>query len=86
MMDNDDNGNNDDDDEANMIKDIHGIVNEDINEDDDGDDTIRIKIDCVVETVTYTTVMADSGIVIEEEEFTKDVMFAREEHIVGLNL
>ena len=29
--------------------------------------------------------MADSGIVIEEEEFTKDVMCAREELIVSLN-
>ena len=43
MMDNDNNGNNDDDDEAKWIKAILGIVNQDIDGDDDGEDTIHIE-------------------------------------------
>ena len=85
MMDNDDNGNNDDDDEAKRIKAILGIINQDIDGDGDGEDTMHIETEVAVETVTDAIVMVDSGIVIEEEEFTKDVMCAREELIVSLN-
>ena len=84
-MDNDDNGNNDDDDEAKRIKAILGIINQDIDGDGDGKDTMNIETEVAVETVTDAIVMVDSGIVIEEEEFTKDVMCAREELIVSLN-
>ena len=85
MMDNDDNGNNDDDDEAKRIKAILGIINQDIDGDGDGKDTMHIETEVAVETVTDAIVMVDSGIVIEEEEFTKDVICAREELIVSLN-
>ena len=85
MMDNDENGNNDDDDEAKRIKAILGIINQDIDGDGDGKDTMNIETEVAVETVTDAIVMVDSGIVIEEEEFTKDVMCAREELIVSLN-
>ena len=85
MMDNNNNGDNDDDDEAKRIKAVLRIVNGEIDKDDDGEDTIYIEIELVVETITDATVMADSGIVIEENESTKDIIFAREEFIVSLN-
>ena len=84
-MDNDDNGKNDDDDETKRTKAILSIVNQDYNGDDDGEDTTHIQTEVAVERVTDSIAMADSGIVIEEEEFTKDVMCAREELIVSLN-
>ena len=85
MIDNDNNGNNDDYDEAKRIKAILGIVNQDIDGNDDGEDTMYIETEVAVETVTDAIVMADSGIVIEEEEFTKDIMCARGKLIVSLN-
>ena len=45
--------------------------------------TLRKKV--AVETVTDAIIMTDNGIVIEEEEFTKDVMCARGKLIVSLN-
>ena len=85
MMDNDDNGKNDDDNETKRIKAIFGIVNQDVDGNDDGEDIIQIETEVVVETVTDFIVMADSGIAIEEEEITKDIMCARDEIIVSLN-
>jgi len=49
MMDSDDNGNNDDDGEAKRIKAVLGIVNEYINRDDDGGDTMHIETEAAVE-------------------------------------
>ena len=85
MMDNDGNGKHDDDDEAKRIKAIFGIVSQDIDRDDDGEDTMHIEIEVSVETVTDAIVIADSGIVIQWEEFTKDVICTSEEIIVSLN-
>ena len=49
MMDNDESGNNDDDGEAKRIKVFLGIVNEDIDRNDDGEDTMHIETEVAVE-------------------------------------
>ena len=85
MMDNNNKGDNDDDDEAKRIKVVLRIANEKFDRDGAGEDTIHIETELVVETITDAIVMADSGIVIEEDESTKDIIFAREEFIVSLN-
>lgn len=66
MMDNDDNSNNHDDDKTVRIKDILGIVNEEIEGDDDGEDTMYIETKVAVETVTDVIEMTDSEVTIKD--------------------
>ena len=66
MMDNDDNSNNHDDDKTVRIKDILDIVNEEIEGDDDGEDTIYIETKVAVETVTDVIEMTDSEVTIKD--------------------
>lgn len=66
MMDNDDNSNNHDDDKTVRIKDILDIVNEEIEGDDDGEDTMYIETKVAVETVTDVIEMTDSEVTIKE--------------------
>ena len=65
-MDNDDNSNNHDDDKTVRIKDILDIVNEEIEGDDDGEDTIYIETKVAVETVTDVIEMTDSEVTIKD--------------------
>ena len=65
-MDNDDNSNNHDDDKTVRIKDILDIVNEEIEGDDDGEDTMYIETKVAVETVTDVIEMTDSEVTIKE--------------------
>ena len=82
MTNDDDNGNNDDDDGAKRIKTTLGIVNQEIQGYNDGEDTIHIEIEVAVKTVTDTIVMANIEVVMKEKESTKDAMFARGEVIL----
>ena len=65
-MDNDDNSNNHDDDKTVRIKDILDIVNEEIEGDDDGEDTMYIETKVAVETVTDVIEMTDSEVTIKD--------------------
>merc|ERR1719491_742387 len=79
MMDDDDNDIDNNDDEAKRIKAILGIVQDEIEGNDDSEETVQIETEVAVETVTDTIVSTDSEAAIEEEESTNDTMFSRED-------